>query len=185
MTRTIPSYLRLHSASARDVTTEPAFAIDPISQFWKAYTDATGWRLDRSHAPAESGNGSMVRMDSTAQRAALKLLPAFDGALVGDVETHNESPSVNRELAEHLASAAAALATRLEQTQAAYRTQEAELAVTATPTGTTDQPSRLLQRLERLLKQAAAATGCDAAGLYLLDNDTTSLKLRASFGLPA
>lgn len=184
VTRTIPNYLRLHPATTGEPSPEPPFAIDPVSQFWKAYTDATGWRLDRGHAAADPTDASRP-LESDSSQAVLRLLPAFDGTLVADTQLQAECPSVNRELAERLASAASELARRLENAQAAYRTQEAELAVTATPTGTVDQSSRLLQRLERLLKQAAAATGCDAAGLYLLDNDTTSLKLRASYGLPA
>lgn len=183
--RTIPSYLRLHPASTRAVSLETPLAIDPVSQFWKAYTDATGWRLDRSHAAAGNKRELTPQLAEDRSEPVLRLLPAFDGAIAGDAQTQHDSPSVNHELAERLAWAASELARRLEQAQTAHRAQEAELAVTATPTGTTDQPSRLLQRLERLLKQAAAATGCDAAGLYLLDNDTTSLKLRASFGLAA
>jgi phosphoserine phosphatase RsbU/P len=163
---------------------ESPFTVDPVSQFWKAYTDATGWRLDRSHSSAESATDASRNGKKIATANALRLLPAFDGNIAGDAESQNDSPSVTRDLAEQLAAAATELAQRLEQAQAAFRVQEAELAVSATPTGTPDQSSRLVQRLERLLQQAAAATGCDAAGLYLLDDDTTTLKLRASFGLP-
>jgi len=186
VTRTIPAYLRLHKASQADVSISPTVVIDPISQFWKAYTDATGWRLDRSHqsvGDAADGNGPMVL--AGAKPAFPKLLPAFDGGLLNDADAYNESPSVTRDLAEHLAIAATELSRRLEEAQAAFRTQEAELAATATPTGTPDSSSRLLTRLDRVLRQAIAATQCDAAGLYMLDNDTTTLKLRASVGLPA
>ncbi|MCH8923134.1 MAG: GAF domain-containing protein [Planctomycetes bacterium] len=44
--------------------------------------------------------------------------------------------------------------------------------------------STLAQRLEAVLRGGAAAIGCSAAGAYLLDHDTTHLKLRASWGLP-
>jgi sigma-B regulation protein RsbU (phosphoserine phosphatase) len=195
VTRTIPSYLRLHQAPVRDAASESPFSIDPVSRFWKAYTEATGWRLDRSHQPTDGVKPAAAKANKEAgiketgnkevNVNPLRLLPAFDGAMIGDADTQNESPAVTRDLAEQLALAASDLARRLEQIQAAYRTQEAELAVTSTPTGTPDQSGRLLERLERLLKHAAAATGCDAAGLYLLDNDTTTLKLRASYGLPA
>lgn len=186
MIRTIPSYLRLHSTPSTEGTDQAPLVIDPVSQFWKAYTDATGWRLDRSHSPAEASTGALNRTDKKEPVAnALRLLPAFDGDLVGDADSQSESPSVTRDLAEQLAAAATELARRLEQAQTAFRAQEAELAVTATPTGTPDQSSRLAQRLERLLQQAATATGCDAAALYMLDDDTTILKLRASHGLPS
>jgi phosphoserine phosphatase RsbU/P len=182
VTRTIPAYLRLHQASSVDASLTAAIAVDPVSQFWKAYTDATGWRLDRSHSSDEPSATSAL----TGPRSGKpQLLPAFDGNLAGDALSQAESPSVTKDLAERLAAAANEMSRRLEQAQTAYRAQEAELAVTATPTGTPDQSSRLLLRLEKLLRKAAAATQCDAAGLYLLDNDTTSLKLRASFGLPS
>jgi len=183
--RTIPPYLRLHSTSS-DVASDPVVSVDPVSRFWKAYTDATGWRVDRSHSSVEAPSVPEMRVNpKLSDREPVRLLPAFDGDIAGDAESQAHSPSVTRDLAEQLASAAADLARRLEQAQDAYRVQEAELAVTSTPTGTPDQSSRLLLRLERLLKQAVAATGCDAAGMYLLDNDTTTLKLRASHGLPA
>ncbi len=186
MTRTIPPYLRLHNAPARDNSRNFELSVDPISQFWKAYTDATGWRVDRSHSSNPSDLGAKSKPATAKNSVAIpRLLPAYDGSIAGDADSHLDSPSVNRDLAEQLAAAATELASRLEQTQAAYRTQEAELAVTSTPTGTPDQSCRLLERLERLLKRAAAATGCDAAGVYLLDNDTTTLKLRASYGLAA
>ena len=187
MTRTIPSYLRLHKESIRQASQEIAFTADPVSQFWKAYTDATGWRIDRNHlvTPADTKSNSPIRSANETKPSPPRLLPAFDGEICGSAETQADAPSVTRDLAEQLAAAATELAKRLEQTQAAYRTQEAELAVTGTPTGTADQSSRVSQRLERLMERAAAATGCDAVGIYLLDNDTTTLKLRASFGLPA
>lgn len=186
VTRTIPAYLRLHQAPIKDVSKASPFASDPISKFWKAYTDATGWRLDRSHQASDAKSLSIKPNTlEDASSAVPRLLPAFDGAIAGDAETQNESPSVTRDLAEQLAVAATELSRKLEQAQKAYRSQEAELAVTATPTGTPDSSSRLLERLERLLRKAAEATGCDAAALYLMDNDTTSLKLRASFGLAA
>ncbi len=185
MTRTIPSYLRLHNASATDLARTFELSIDPVSQFWQAYTDATGWRLDRCHN-ALAGNENTTAANSNRKNIPLpQLIPALDASIAGDASTHNDSPSVNRALAEQLAAAANELATKLQKTQDAYRAQEAELAVTATPTGTPDQSSRLASRLERLLAKAAAATGCSAAGLYMIDNDTTTLKLRASHGLPS
>lgn len=188
MTRTIPSYLRLHAASAGEPSVTP-FLADPVSQFWKAYTDATGWRLDRSHHPSDAsfdGGGHPLSGPKglIADDECPRILPAYDGDLMGDAETYSESPSVSRDRAESLAAAATNLARRLQQAQSAYRAQEAELAATATPTGTSGLATGLATRLEQLLTKAMAAAGCDAAALYMLDDDTTSLKMRASVGLP-
>jgi serine phosphatase RsbU (regulator of sigma subunit) len=43
--------------------------------------------------------------------------------------------------------------------------------------------STLAQRLEAVLRGGAQALGCSAAGVYMLDRETTQLKLRASWGL--
>ena len=42
----------------------------------------------------------------------------------------------------------------------------------------------LAERLEAVLKAGTEAIGCQAAGLYLLDEATSELKLRAIWGLP-
>ncbi len=99
------------------------------------------------------------------------------------MDSANDQPAVTQVAAEQLARAAQELSSRFEKAQDAFRTQEAELAATATPIGTDDSPSRIRIRLEKILRTAMSATGCVAAGLYLLDNDTTNLKLRACQGL--
>lgn len=64
--------------------------------------------------------------------------------------------------------------------------REAELAVVATPNAeTTDESAGPVSRLRDVLKTGAKALGgFDAAALYLLDDETTSLKIRALWGLP-
>jgi hypothetical protein len=46
------------------------------------------------------------------------------------------------------------------------------------------EQSQLLQRLDAILHAGAESIGCVAAGLYLLDDGTTQLSLRASWNLP-
>lgn len=64
--------------------------------------------------------------------------------------------------------------------------REAELAVAATPNvESTDESAGLASRLRDVLKTGAKALGgFDAAALYLLDDETTRLKIRALWGLP-
>ncbi|MBQ7814296.1 MAG: GAF domain-containing protein [Thermoguttaceae bacterium] len=84
---------------------------------------------------------------------------------------------------------AEALATTLGENYR-WRTElverEAELAVAATPNvEPTDESARLASRLRDVLKTGAKALGgFDAAALYLLDDETTKLKIRALWGLP-
>ncbi len=183
MTPTFPSYLRLHKAPTKEAFTQPLFSLDPVDRFWQAYTDVTGWRVDRNHSSTMGRVGkSPINKDEDRE---LRLLPATNLELMGDAESANDQPAVTMNAAQQLARAAQELSSRFEKAQEAFRTQEAELAATSTPIGTDDQPSRIRVRLEKILLTAMKATGCAAAGLYLLDNDTTQLKLRASQGLPA
>ena len=47
-----------------------------------------------------------------------------------------------------------------------------------------EEEKHLAERLEAALLAGGEAVGCDAAALYLLDEATTELKLRSSWGLP-
>src|SRR5262245_44568210 len=62
--------------------------------------------------------------------------------------------------------------------------REAELAAGVPVASRPDEEPHLAERLESVLKGGAEAVGCQAAALYLLDETTTTLKLRAAFGLP-
>ncbi len=182
MTPAIPSYLRLHQAPKEDSFVQPLFSLDPLDRFWQAYTDATGWRVDQNHAREKVSAARASR--GTDSESDLRVLPAVNLEILGDAESANDQPSVTQSAAEQLARAAKELSARFERAQEAFRTQEAELAATATPIGTDDRPSFTRVRLEKILRIAMSATGCVAAGIYLLDNDTTNLKLRISQGLP-
>ena len=62
--------------------------------------------------------------------------------------------------------------------------REAELAAGVPVAARPDEEPHLAERLEAVLKGGAEAVGCQAAGLYLLDEGTSELKLRAALGLP-
>ncbi len=87
----------------------------------------------------------------------LRLLPATNLEIMGDAESANDQPAVTMTAAQQLARAAQELSSRFEKAQEAFRTQEAELAATATPIGTEDQPSRIRIRLEKILGTAMKA----------------------------
>ena len=62
--------------------------------------------------------------------------------------------------------------------------REAELAAGVPVVAGPDESEHLAVRLQAVLKSGAESVDCPAAGLYLLDEATTSLKLRSSFGMP-
>ena len=47
-----------------------------------------------------------------------------------------------------------------------------------------EEEKHLAERLQAALLAGGEAVGCDAAAIYLLDEATTELKLRSSWGLP-
>jgi serine phosphatase RsbU (regulator of sigma subunit) len=77
-----------------------------------------------------------------------------------------------------------ALLAEVLKTQHALWEREAELAATVPVVLRPDQRSQLAARLRAVLRGGAEAVGCQAAALYLLDEATTALKLRSSWGLP-
>ena len=168
MTRQIPSYLRLHRSDARP-TGRTAAPSDELALFWQAYTEATGWRLD----PRRRVSGPP------------RLLPSAGEDILSDVDDQQLAPAVPRSAAERLAEAAGRLAARLHDSQAAIRRQEAELAAGLGPLAAPSRQAAFADVLERVLRDAMLGSGSVAAALYLLDNDTSSLKMRASVGLPA
>jgi phosphoserine phosphatase RsbU/P len=70
------------------------------------------------------------------------------------------------------------------ETRHALREREAELAAGVPMVPHCEEEKHLAERLEAALRAGAEAIGCDAAALYLLDEATTELKLRSSWGLP-
>lgn len=83
-----------------------------------------------------------------------------------------------------LAGSIADLLAELLQTQHALRQREAELAAGVPVVPHREEEKHLAARLEAILRAGANALDCHAAGAYLLDEATTELKLRCSYGLP-
>tara|TARA_R110002049_G_scaffold285698_2_gene466797 strand:- start:1495 stop:3063 length:1569 start_codon:yes stop_codon:yes gene_type:complete len=173
VTKSIPNYLRVHRGPRR-APVSPVRGEQPDSDqgFWNAYTEATGWRIDQ--------RASHPNRDNT-----LNLLPAVNVDTVADIDAMQSAPSVSQSSAQRLAEAAARLSQQLSETRAALRRQEAELAARAAVVVGVEDQSKLADRIESTLSMAAAACGCDAAAMYLLDDDTRLLKARAVHGLPA
>ena len=62
--------------------------------------------------------------------------------------------------------------------------REAELAAGVPLVPHRREEKHLAMRLEAVLRAGVEAVGCEAAALYMLDEATTELKLRSSWGLP-
>ncbi len=167
MTKTIPSYLRLHRGPARSSTPTPASTHDNVDNFWDAYSEVTGWRID----PSVSRNDQ-----------PMQLLPAVTIDVMDGADTQS-TPAVSRSSAMRLAKSASRLADQLCESREALRRQEAELAARAATVVGEETRGKLADKIEKTLADAVATCRCTAAAMYLLDDDTQHLKARAVFGL--
>lgn len=169
MTKTIPNYLRIHRGSERNEVTQSNPQHDLIRNFWNSYSDATGWRID----PRASRNSS-----------GLELLPAIssDTTDTGDAEP---TTTMGRMSATRLANAASSLTDEVRRTRECLRQREAELASSAAMMSVEFDAKATADQIESALTDAMVACKCDAAALYMLDEDTQYLKARSVVGLPA
>ena len=168
MTKTIPNYLRIHRGIERPESTNSEQSHNVITSFWNSYSDATGWRID---SRASRNNNT------------LELLPAVTSETP---HGHDDefAPTVGRIAATRLAAAASSLTDQVLRIRECLRQREVELASTAAMIGVDYDAKVTADQLEQTLSDAIEACKCDAAALYMLDEDTRYLKARSVVGLP-
>ncbi|MCH1496666.1 MAG: SpoIIE family protein phosphatase [Rubripirellula sp.] len=164
MTKTIPDYLRLHGQTV-PVLTEPPSQQSSLEAFWQSYSDVTGWRVDQK----------------TLDRGEVGILPAVNL----QTSEMNSEIAVSKLSATRLAEAANGLVRELETNREKIRQQEVELAARAPILGTEAARQTLSKQIDAILQRAVTGTGCQAAAIYLLDEDTQQLHCRISHGLPS
>jgi len=153
-----------------------------LAEVFGAFQELTGWSLKYvsglpSSHPADLTWSAPVNPGVGATPGHLRLDPV-ESALLAPART--DDPKAVRQLA----SALAGMVGRLLETQHVLWQREAELAAGVPVVSHPDETRHLAARLEAVLKGGADAVGCQAAALYLLDEATTSLKLRSCWGLP-
>lgn len=170
VTKTIPSYLRIHRDAERpsDANSQPA-PTDSLTKFWDAYTDATGWRIDSRATRLQS---KMELLPSVSHEAA-----ESDGGTL--------DLGISKIAAARLAESAAEIAKELCQTRDTLKRQGAELASHATSIGSQFDAVSIASQIDRALCNAVEASGCQAAAMYVLDDETQYLKTRSVYGLPS
>jgi len=105
-----------------------------------------------------------------------------DGAPEPDELT--ESPFVPMDRAQELLASIERLVARLDVAEETIRRQEAELATAVGVTSHSDRGRETADRLESILESVTRSVGAVAGALYLLDDDTSALKMRSCIGLP-
>jgi phosphoserine phosphatase RsbU/P len=169
------SKLRLYRRSTRSLRSA-SDSIGSLPDVLRAFRDVTGWSL--RYVP---GVPSASPCDLACGHLKLTA-PEEKLAVTGKVAEHPAALPADK--AGKLAGALAGMVGELEDTRRALREREAELAVAVPLVPHTDEARQLADRLEAVLRGGAEAVGCHAAALYLLDDGTSQLKLRARWGLP-
>lgn len=182
MDQTPPTYLKLHVEEAAE---SPAPSLDEflgLAELCDSFEHATGYALQYLPDTVDT-----LPMDSVWSCA----IPAVDDSPAGRLvlekgsETAASPGAADRlEETQQLVATVAELLGELHRARQTVWRQAAELATAIPVAGHPHEQEHLAQRLEAVLKGGAEAIGCHAAALYLLDDATTVLRLRSSWGLP-
>ncbi len=170
MTNNPPPFLRLHIAEELVAPPSSPVVNDTFEAVANAFQIATGWPLDREPKRLVANSSRSRRLESPEARE--------------EEERSADASPIERWRAAELAEALSDMFVKLGTLQSAIWQREAELAIGIPVSPKRQEEEHLAARLETMLRNGAQAVGCCAAGLYLLDDATTELKLRACSGLP-
>ena len=181
----VPEYLRLHvEQSPPD---EPSLdsssdGESSVQQLLKQLGRATGWQFKLA---SSSPSRCPATLAWSSERYQLGHQPPWW------LELHRQPASgaqprirLQLEQAVEIATAVGEVLHELHSTRNALWQREAELAASVPVVPRTDESEHLALRLEAVLRSGVDAVQCHAAALYLLDDATSQLKLRAAWGLP-
>jgi len=179
--KSIPPQLKLHPGEPLPAEQPDMGSLASVADACLAFERATGWPLTyvSSPAPRQADACWPVEVDPGAagHRGHLRL-----------ERTAGRPPTAKAQIewdaAYQLAAALAGVLSDFAQSRRLLWRREAELAAGVPVMPRPDERDHVAVRLQAILKSGARAVGCDAAGMYMLDADTTALKLRASWGLP-
>ena len=191
MAPSAPTTLKLYTERAPKPVQPPIESVGSLSGLLKAFQATTGWLLrytadeDRK-SPASSSSKNTSKKSWSAPIAPGGGVSAGNLILeAAECDTRlKKRPSVEFEAAREMASAIAGLTGELMETRHALWQREADLAAGVAVFPHRESEDDLAARLQTAVKSAANAIEAQAAALYLLDESTSELKLRACWGLP-
>lgn len=176
VSKPFPDYLRLHVEEACTacvtLTDTPSLAA-----VLAAFPPATGWQLRCEDASEPVVEAAWTRPLAAGGSPPRRLVLARESAEAG-------CAALPLERVRPLAEAVGQLVEDVHRAQVTVWQREAELAAGIPVTLRPDEQQQFAQRLESVLRGGAEVLGCSAAALYLLDDATSCLKLRAAWKLP-
>ena len=195
MKRRYPSHLRLHledsaaNAPSTDLSragSQSGIPRDEIKDLLRSFSKATNWAVsERVPEPAsKKGIPAHHLSNQNGMGKRWRLLETIVQAGAPESDEVTESPFVPMDRAQELLASIERLVARLDVAEETIRRQEAELATAVGVTSHSDRGRETADRLESILESVARSVGAVAGALYLLDDDTSSLKMRSCIGLP-
>ena len=195
MKRRYPSHLRLHLEDSTSIapsidlnqsSTQAGLPSDEVQEVLRSFSKATNWAVSERLMQTDSKKGipghHLPNQSGMSKRWRLLEAIVQDNAI--NIDDSTESPSVPMDKAQQLLASIERLVARLDIAEEAVRRQEGELATTMGVASHSDRGRETADRLESILDSVARSVGAVAGALYMLDDDTSSLKMRACIGLP-
>lgn len=149
-----------------------------------AFEGATGWRLAWEAQKPERKKAKSKAAKPARATLGIKAVRSRKASGSRATSAAGLPPAIARPSAMRLAQSIDRVLRELEEAQTTLWQQDAELATAIPVRAETDGSTKLALRIEAALQAAAEAIGCHAAAVYLLDEGTSELKLRAAWNLP-
>lgn len=168
VTNRIPDYLKLFIEDL-----DEARATKPLPEFerlWSIFPEVTGLRLNISEQEADN---QLTFPWSGSNAFSYKVT----------IEPTKRAKLYSLTAAKEMEEALGQLLNALAETRGQLKRREAEMAAAIPVVSVEADGVHLAERLEAILRGTAEMLHCYGAGLYMLDENTTSLKLRAHHGL--
>jgi phosphoserine phosphatase RsbU/P len=179
VTKSIPAYLKLHDENRLEAAAANSDDSALMADLCRTFAAATGQPLEL--ATHKSADAKLEKFSDLMCSAPVD--PGV-GISPGHIELGFDKADGSPEAAGQLADAISRLYDQLGRARQIIRHRDAELAAGVPVIARADEPERFAKLLESILRGGAEACECQAAALYMLDDATTTLKLRSSFGLP-
>ena len=190
MKRRYPSHLKLHSEENSLPSAETSkrrnvgLVQDEVQELLTSFAEATSWGISQRLNLDSALGGPQPHVMTGLKPRRWRLIESSnqDSSIETDLL---DLPSVTMEKAQKLLSAIERLVDRLEGAEDTVRRQEAELATSVGLSSRKDRDREIADRLESILDSTSRTIGACAAAIYLLDDETTNLKMRSCIGLPS
>ena len=197
VTNNTPSFLKLHIEEEHNEVIQPKIEDLPgLPDVCAEFTKATGWSLgyssDSSASTSSAWSADFGQPDGASGTVFLQGPASVEAstdastAIDSDVtDTSALAAPLTFEQTTSLAQSVGGLMNQLHRAHFTIWQREAELATAIPVSSRPDEEEHLAKRLEAVLGAGARQIDCPAAALYILDDATSQLKLRSSYGMPS